>query len=233
MVRALGCVFVSVALAVLCTAPALAKQHKSVSCNSHRAHTVKRSAKVLVWRRHTGFDIGGGDLFTLYACLRPAGKSIKVGQTASGGGEFIGNDATSHLTLTGTQVSDLFTTGLASQAECYKDDPTNPECVGAASSVAQVFRLGKHHSLSLSQDLATASIAYAFSTAGAIAWEAPVNPHVSTGPLMLQAITFAPSSLTRGTVQTLDTGSLGDSIQFSGLTVSWTNAGQSKSETLS
>jgi hypothetical protein len=227
-------VSVSVGLAVVSTAPALAQPHQPGSCNSHRKHAVMRTAQVIVWQKHTGTDeYGGGELFAVYACLRSGGKSIEIGQTATGGGEYEGNEAVTQLAVSGTQVSDVFSTGLAVREACSKTDPTDPECVSQSTSVAQVFELKRHHSLSLAQPLATAYGAYAFSSAGAIAWEAPINPQVSAGPLMLQAVTFTPASLARGTVQTLDSGSLGDSIQFSGLTLNWTNGGQSKSQTLS
>ena len=80
-----------------------------------------------------GTDPGsGGRLSTLYACLRPAGHSVASGQRAAAGAEYPGNVATSDLSITGTLVSDVFTSGLASQ-------PTSP---GTASSPLMLQAVG-------------------------------------------------------------------------------------------
>jgi hypothetical protein len=200
-------------------------------CNSHRSFAVKMTSQVLVWRKHTGTDPdSGGRLTTLYACRRPAGSSVAIGQRAADGGEYIGNVATSDLSITGTQVSDLSASGLASQEACYKYDPTNPQCATAASQVAQVFNLVTRRSLH--QPLAGAAVAYAFAPTGAIAWEAPTSPGTMGSPLMLQAVGFDPSTLKEGPIETLDTGDLAGPLQFTGLTLEWMNAGQPKSAVL-
>ena len=200
-------------------------------CNSHRSHAVKMSRQVLVWIKHSGTDPeSGGRLSTLYACLRPAGRSVAIGQRAAVGVEYPGNVATSDLSITGRQVSDLFTTGLASQAACFKYEPTNPLCATAASQTARVFDLATRRSLH--QPLAGAAVGYAFAPTGAIAWEAPTSPGTVGSPLMLQAVGFDPSSLKKGPIETLDTGDLAPSLHFTGLTLEWINAGQPKSVVL-
>jgi hypothetical protein len=187
--------------------------------------------QVLVWSEHSGTDPeSGGRLSRLYACLRPAGHSVAIGQRAAGGAEYPGNVATSELSITGTLVSNLFTTGLASQAACFKYDPTNPVCATAASQTARVFNLATRRSLR--QPLAGAAVAYAFASTGAIAWEAPTSLGTVNSPLMLQAVGFYPSSLKEGPIETLDTGTLGVSLHFAGLTLEWINAGQPKNMVL-
>jgi hypothetical protein len=187
--------------------------------------------RVLVWSKHSGTDPeSGGQLSTLYACLRSAGRSVAIGQSAADGTEYPGNVATSDLSITGTLVSDLFTTGLASQAGCFKYDPTNPMCATAASQTARVFNLATRQSLR--QPLAGAAVAYAFASTGAIVWEAPTSPGTVISPLTLQAVGFDPSSLKEGPIETLDTGDLGTSLHFTGLTLKWINAGQPKSVVL-
>jgi hypothetical protein len=199
-------------------------------CNSHRSHALKMTRQVLVWSKHSGTDPeSGGRLSTLYACLRPAGRSVAIGQRVADFGEYPGNVATSELSITGTLVSDLFTTGLTGQAACFKYDPTDPLCT-TASQTARVFDLATRRSLR--QPLAGAAVAYAFASTGAIAWEAPTSPGTVGSPLMLQAVGFYPSSLKEGRIETLDTGALGASLQFSGLTLEWINAGQPKSVVL-
>lgn len=199
------------------------------ACNSHRSQAVKKTRRVLVWDKSAGTDpYSGGQLTTLYACRRPAGASVRIGQNATDGGEYEGNVLTSDLRITGTLVSDLFTSGLASQEACYKyGDASDAQCATAATETAQVFNLTARRSLR--QRLAGAAVAYAFSPAGAIAWEAPTSPGTTGSPLTLQAVGFNPSGLEKGLIETLDTGALGSSLQFTGLTLQWTNAGQPKS----
>ncbi|MGO9750991.1 MAG: hypothetical protein ACLP8S_14890 [Solirubrobacteraceae bacterium] len=203
------------------------------TCNSHRSRALKTTSEVLVWEKPTGIDpYSGGQLSTVYACLRPAGASVAVGQNATDGEEYIGNVATSELSITGTQVSDLVRSGLTSQDACYKyEGPSDPDCAAAATETVGVFNLTTRRSLS--QPLAGAAETYAFAPAGAIAWEAPTNPHAASSPLMLQAVGFDPRSLKKGRIETLDTGDLGRSLQFTGLTLQWTNARQPKSQVLS
>jgi hypothetical protein len=197
-------------------------------CNSHRSQALRTTRQVLVWTKYSGTDPGsGGRLSTLYACLRPAGHSVAIGQRATGGGEYPSNVATSDLSITGTLVSDLFTSGLTSQAACGKYEPANPACATAASQTARVFNLATRRSLR--QPLAGAAVAEAFVSAGAIAWEAPTSPGTASSPLMLQAVGFDPSSLKAGPIETLDNGDLGGTLTFAGLTLEWTNAGQPES----
>lgn len=197
-------------------------------CTSHRSHALKMSRQVLVWGKRTGTDpYSGGRLSTLYACLRPAGASVAIGQQAADGAEYVGNVATSDLSITGTLVSDLFTRGLASQEACSKYEPADPQCAAAASKTARVFNLAMRRSLR--QPLSGAAVAYAFAPTGAIAWEAPTSPGTLGSPLMLQAVGFNPSSLKEGPIETLDTGDLAGSLHFTGLTLQWINAGQPKS----
>ena len=143
----------------------------------------------------------------------------------------MGNVSTSDVSIAGTRVSDFFTTGLASQEACYKSEPANPLCATAVTTIAQVFSLTNRRSLR--QPLAGATVAYAFSWAGAIAWEAPTTPGTAGSPLILQAVGFDSSSLKEGQIATLDTGALGSSLKFTGLTLQWTNAGQAKTLVLS
>jgi hypothetical protein len=206
--------------------------HHVGACNSHRTRALKTTRRVIIWGKRTGTDPdSGGRLSTLYGCLRPAGASVTIGQNATDGAEYVGNVATSDLRVTGTSVSDLFTTGLASQQACFKYGQSDPQCATVATETAQVFALVPRRSLR--QRLAGAAVAYAFAPAGAIAWEAPISPGTAGSPLVLQAVGFDPSSLTKGRVQTVDTGQLGMSLQFTGLALQWTNAGRPESRVVS
>lgn len=182
------------------------------------------SRQVLVWSERSGTG-----RFTLYACLRPAGQSVAIGKRLADDGPYAGNVATSQVVISGTLVSDLLATGLDGQSACLKYDPTDPMCM-TARQTAQVFDLAARRSLR--QPLAGAAVAYAFASTGAIAWEAPISPGIASAPLMLQAVGFDPSTLEEGPIETLDTGDLGGSLQFTGLTLDWYNAGQPKSQAL-
>jgi len=229
LAAALTCV---AALAIPSMASARARTSRSPACGSRHAGILKTTQRVKVWKKRTGTDpYSGGSLDTLYACLRPHGRSVVIGQTAGDGPEYVGNVATSQLAITKTTVSDLLTTGLASQQACFKYDPTSPQCATAATETAQVFNLSRHRTLR--QPLAGAPVAYAFSSDGAIAWESPVDPGTSGSPLELQAVGFDPSSLEKGAVQTLDTGDLGTALEFTGLVLHWTKAGQPVSQLVS
>ena len=163
---------------------------------------------------------------TLYACLRPAGQSVAIGKRVADDGPYLGDVATSHVMISGTMVSDLITAGLAGQSACLKYYPTDPICM-TARQTAQVFDLRARRSLR--QPLAGAAVAYVFASTGAMAWEAPTSPGIASEPLMLQVVGFDPSSLQEGPIETLDSGDLGASLQFTGLTIEWSNAGQPKS----
>jgi hypothetical protein len=52
---------------------------------------------------------------------------------------------------------------------------------------------------------------------------------VVCSPVQLQAVGFNPSSLQKSAVQTLDTGELGTTLQFTGLVLHWTKVGQGAS----
>jgi hypothetical protein len=182
------------------------------------------SRQVLVWSERSG-----AGRFTLYACLRPAGQSVAIGKRLADDGPYLGNVATSHVIISGTLVSDLLTTGLDGQSACLKYYPTDPMCM-TARQTAQVFDLDTRRSLR--QALAGAAVAYAFASTGAIAWEAPVSPGIANDPLMLQAVGFDPATLEEGPIETLDTGDLGVSLQFTGMTLDWYNVGQLKSQVL-
>jgi hypothetical protein len=199
-------------------------------CNAHRPHTLRMTRQVLVWNKPSGTDAeSGGRRFTLYACLRPAGQSVAIGQRVGGANEYPGNVATTHLKITGAVVSDLFTIGLTGQGECFKYDPTDPTCP-IPRQTARVFDLAARRTLL--QPLAGRAVAYAFTPSGAIAWESPTSLLTRGSPLMLQAVGFDPSSLQEGPIETLDTGDLAPPLDFTGLTLEWTNAGQPKSAVL-
>ena len=198
------------------------------TCNAHRRRAAAATAKVIVYDKHTGYDTyGGGLLYTYYACLRPAGKPVAVGQTSTQGGEYVGNYKMSKLRVAGRFVADLSASGFASQEACYKYEGNNPDCAKAVSwwveaADAKSRRIGRAWVPSSVGSLTVSS-------AGAVAWIISNANSTDT----LQAIVLHPAGrhgLT-ASVKTLDTGGI-SYLRFTGRTLHWTNAGQAKSQTL-
>ena len=213
------------------TSAAVGVTRHAGACDAHRARAARVTRQMIVWGKPTGIDPdSGGQLTTLYACLRPAGASRAIGRNAAAGPEYRGNVATADLSIEGARVSDHLTTGLASQEACFKYEPDNPRCPSAATTTVQVFNLKSGSSLR--QPLPGGAVTSAFSWAGAIAWEAPTEPGTAGSSLTLQAVRFDPSTLKKRPVATLDTGALGSVLNITGLTVHWTNAEQPKSLTV-
>jgi hypothetical protein len=168
-------------------------------------------------------------LTTYYACLRPAGKPIEVGQSAAGGGEYPGSESVADLRIAGTFVADSSAVGFASEAACGKSGEPATTCAKAVTWWVEVVNAKTRRRLHASAgDGATA---VAVSAAGAVAW---VQATGSSDSLLLAMLLRAGGrgQLT-GTEQTLDTGLIGQSLQFTGLMLRWTNSGQLKSQTLS
>lgn len=221
------------AVCALSAAPALAtsKHHRKRvgACNAHRRHAIKRTSKVIVYGKSTGTDeYSGGPLRTFYACLRPAGKSTAVGQNAGGGGEYPGNEAMSELSVAGTYVADVSSSGWGSAAACSKYEGNDPICNQQITWWIETVQASTRRRLKI--DLSDGADALALSSAGAVAW---LEPTTTSSGEVLQAMVLrrgGPGHLS-GSVQTLDTGAIG-SLRFNGLTLTWTNAGMGKSQTL-
>lgn len=183
-----------------------------------------------MYTKQVGLDNYGGELTEYFACTRPQGEPVEIGQSDTGDGEYPANFATSDLTISGTYVADIQTSGMADAAGCAKYDPT-ADCQASITSFVEVVDAKTHRRL---QTTATSGIGpLAVSPLGALAWVQSPGATSSSSPPTLQAVVLrrgAPRQLT-GTIQTLDTGAIG-SLSFSGLSLRWTNAGQAKSQTL-
>ncbi len=214
------------AILALAATPALARPVGA--CNAHRSHATRVTPKVIVYAKQLrGYD-NYGDVDTVYyACLRPAGKPIAIGTSSTGDGEYPGNFAVLKLKVSGTYVGAVLASGYADAAACAKYDPSNPNC-GASIHVS--VRAVNARARGWAEAPVYGASALAVSASGAVAW---VQPTISAGVSQLKAI------LLRGgtgrlavTQELLDTGAIGSSLRFSGLTLSWTNSGQPKSQRL-
>ena len=206
-----------IALAALAAAPALARPLGA--CNAHRSHAARVTPKVIVYAKQLrGYGYGGTDT-VYYACARPAGKPIAIGTSSSGDGEYPGNYAVSNLRVAGTYAAAFVSSGYADAAACAKYDPTNPNC-GASIHVS--VKAVDARARRWRQTPIPGASALAVSAAGAIAW---VQPGSSQGTSQLEAIVLhrGPPGRLAGAMQLVDTGAIGSSLRFSGLTLSWTS----------
>jgi hypothetical protein len=123
----------------------------------------------------------------------------------------------------------LSATGLTDEAACFKYGEPATTCTKAVTWWVEVVNAKTRQRLHASAgDGATA---VAVSAAGAVAWVQATGSSAS----LLQAMVLhrgGRGQLT-GTEQTLDTGSIGPRLRFTGLSLQWTNSGQVKSQTLS
>jgi len=157
--------------------------------------------------------------------MRPAGRSIEAGLGSYGDGEYPGNYSVLKLGVSGTYVAAVLGSGYADAAACAKYD--GPNC---QASIHYSVRAVNARARGWAEAPISGASALAVSASGAVAW---VQPTISAGVSQLQAI------LLRGgtgrlavTEQLLDSGAIGASLRFSGLTLSWTNSGQPKSQRL-
>ncbi len=159
-------------------------------CDAHRSH-VKETRRVLVWSAPDGIDeASGGNLTGWYACARPNGTSIQVGENDAGGEEYGGDVETTRLRIAGLIVTDLVTSGYASQEACFKYEPTNPLCASATTPSVHVANVANDHLLR--QALPGSTTGYTLTLRGGIAWEAPQGPATYESPIVLRAVGFNP-----------------------------------------
>lgn len=217
-------------IATFAGAPAAAKTRpaRPQTCNAHRRHAARATRQVIVYKKGTGYDnYGGGPLYTYYACLRPRGKPVAVGQVSTSGGEYVGNYGMYELRVAGRFVADLSASGFASQDACYKYEGNDADC---AKAVSWWIEVADAKSRRTGQAPVPSSVGpLTVSSAGAVAWIGST----ASASHALQAIVLHPAGrhgLT-ASVQTLDTGSI-SGVRFTGPTLHWSNAGLAKSQTL-
>jgi hypothetical protein len=208
-------------------APAIAKPLSR--CNAHRAHATKVTPRVIVYQKVAGSDDYGGTDIVYFGCSRPAGRSIAVGIGSFGDGEYPGNFQVLDLLVRGTYVGDLLGSGYADAAACSKYDPTDPNCGNSIHLAVHVADVRARRELELPVPSGVGNPA--LSPEGALAW---VQPTSSQGVDQLFAIVLHPGRPGRltGTRRLIDSGAIGAALWFSGLTLSWTNSGQPKSQRL-
>lgn len=206
----------------------------AASCTPRHRDVAANDSQLIVYGQYTGIDpYSGGALTTYYACLRPDGRPVAIGQTAASGGEYPGNFAIQDLRIAGTFVTDESAAGFASAAACGKYDP-GPECNNIVSYWVQIADVAARRTakVALSGPVNT----LALSPAGAAAWvvTTPAPSPSSSPSSALYAIVVHPKDRRglSGHVAVIDRGQDITSVSFAGSTLRWSNGGQPKHQTI-
>jgi hypothetical protein len=202
------------------------------ACSAHRKHAVAVGPQMIVYAKRSGSRNGAGALTTYYACTPPAGKPVVVGQSEEGE-EYPGELSFSDVRIAGTYVVHLSGSGFGEASACGKYEGANPRCEEDVKWWVQVTNVKTRRGLRAATGVTQAAkpTAVAVSSLGAVAWVQPVSS--TTATLRAVVLHGGPPGRLTGTAQTLETGTIGKSLQFSGLTLNWTSSGQPKSQALS
>ena len=187
-----------------------------------------KSARVIVYGRDAGDPDSGGALTTYYACLRPKGRPVAIGQSAVSGGEYPGNVEMQDLRVAGTFVTDESAEGFASAAGCSKFEPATV-CNNVVKYWVEIANVAARRAVTVRLGGPVSSLA--LSPAGAAAWVESTAASSST----LYAIGVRPAGRASlsGSVTVIDSGQTITSVSFAGSTLRWSNGGQPKRQRLS
>jgi hypothetical protein len=181
---------------------------------------------VVVYGKTVPTDTADGPVTTYYACMRPNGKGVAIGQS-SPGSEYPGNLELLKLRIAGKFVANLSGRGFAAQASCYKYGGT--DC--GASVVWWVDAADTRLRRTLRVAVSRAISSLAVSNAGVVAWILPGGDASSSATLQATVIHEAVRPGQHPSVETLDTGAISN-LRFSGPTLHWSNRGRAESRTL-
>ena len=227
------------AVAAMAAVPAVARLHSETAvvtpCRPTNAGVTEKTARVVVYAEQTGVDAySGGPLTTYFACLRPKGQPIAIGQSAASGGEYPGNVEMQDLKIAGTFLADESADGLASAAACGKYDPTYP-CGSLVKYSIEIADVSARRKVKVA--VAGPASSLAVSSTGAVAWvvsTAASSPSGSPSSI-LYAVVVHPAG--RGSLSArpavIDKGQTITSVSFCGSSVRWRNSGQPEQRTLS
>ena len=234
MVAAWGC-----AAAGIGVAPAVARSPQAVravaSCSPKHHRVTAETPRVIVYAQPTGVDpYSGGMLTTYYACLRPKGRSVAIGHSATSGGEYPPNVEINDLRIAGTFITDESASGFASAAGCSKYDPGSA-CQNIVKYWVEIANVATRRTMKVFVPGPVSSLA--LSRAGAAAWVVSTPASGSSGSssstLYAIAVHAAGHRSLSGQSVMVDSGQAISSVSFAGSTLRWSNDGQPKSRTIS
>jgi hypothetical protein len=233
MLAVFGCA--AAAIGVAPAVAALQPKATAASCTPEHEGVTAKNARVIVYGQYAGIDPdSGGALTTYYACLRPKGRPVAIGQNATSGAEYPANVETQDLRIAGTFVTDQSAAGFASAAACAKYDP-GPECNGIVKYWLEIANVGARRTVKVPVSGPVSSLA--LSPAGAAAWvvSTPASSPSSSPSAALYAIVVHPAGRDslRGTLAVIDRGQEITSVSFDGSTLHWSNGAQPESQRIS
>jgi hypothetical protein len=205
------------------------------SCSPKHHGVTAKNTHVIVYARPTGVDpYSGGMLTTYYACLRPQGRPVTIGHSATSGGEYPPNVEIHDVRIAGTFITDESASGFASAAGCSKYDPASA-CQNIVKYWVEIANVATRRTVKVFVPGPVSALA--LSRAGAAAWVVSTPASTSSGSpsATLYAIAVHPGShgSLSGQPVMVDSGQAITSVSFAGSTLRWSDDGQPKSQTIS
>jgi hypothetical protein len=234
MAAALGCAATAICVASAVARPRLVAS-AIASCSPRHQRVTAKTGRVIVYAQPTGIDsYSGGSLTTYYACLRPKGRPVAIGQSATGGGEYPPNVEIQNVRIAGTFVADESAAGFASAAGCSKYEPVT-KCENIVKYWVEIANVATRRTVKVSVPGPVSSLA--LSPAASAAWvvSTPASGSSSSTSATLYAIVVHPAghgSLS-GRPVVVDSGQAISSVSFARSTLRWSNDGHPKSQKVS
>jgi hypothetical protein len=234
MVAAVGCAAAGIGVASAVARPRLVGSAVA-SCSPKHHRVTAKTSRVIVYAQPSGIDsYSGGSLTTYYACLRPKGRPVAIGQSATSGGEYPPNIEMLSLRIAGTFITDESAAGFASAAACSKFEPT-AKCDNIIKYWLEIANVATRRTVKVFVSGPVSSLA--LSPAGPVAWVAstPASGSSSSSSSTLYPIVVRPAShgSLSGRPAVIDSGQVIGSVSFTGSTVRWSNGGDRKSHRIS
>lgn len=211
-------------LAAVTSAPAAGKPSNAHHpCDAHRRGAALVTKQVVVFGKLNRSTV----TTTYFACLRPNGTRVRLGDDVPGDGEYGSDATTGGFRAAGTYVAAQSTSGFASAEMCskYQQSP----CPQGRSSIRTIdARTRRFVDFPTSRDASAVTVSHLC----AIAW---LQNDATNGGSALFATALRPEGPTAllGSPQQLDTGAIDRrSLLFTGLTLHWNKAGQPYAQAL-
>jgi hypothetical protein len=210
----------------------------AASCSPRLQGVTAQTGRVIVDAQDDGIDsFSGGSLTAYYACLRPNGRPMWIGESETSGGEYPPNVEMQHLRIAGTFVADESAAGFASAAACSKSEPAS-QCNNIVKWWVAIADVATRRRVKVFVSGPVSSLA--LSPAGAAAWVLPTpasgsssSSSSSTSTLYAIVVHRAGHDSLSGRRVVVDSGQAISSVSFAGSTLRWSNGGHRKSKTIS
>jgi hypothetical protein len=232
IVVACGCVAAAIGVASAVARPRLAAA--AASCSPKLQGVTAKTSRVIVDAQDDGIDdYSGGALTAYYACLRPNGQPMWIGESETSGGEYPPNVEMQDLRIAGTFVTDESASGFVSAAGCSKYQPAS-QCNNIVKYWLEIADVATRRRGKVFVSGPVSSLV--LSSAGAAAWvlPTPTSGPSSSSTSTLYAIVVHPAGHgpLSGRRVVVDSGQVISSVSFTGSTLRWSNGGHRKSRTI-